>query len=72
MRGPEFPTVLIKASDRFSRTRIWNAVHPDGDVALMEREDDDARESLETLDAPSMSITLGLRGTPVAAPRRSR
>jgi hypothetical protein len=69
MRGPETPDVLLKASDRISRSMIWSVMHkheaPAGEAAGLE---EDAAVEERTLTP----VRLGLRGTPVAAPRRAR
>ena len=70
MRGPETPTVLLKASDRLSRSRIWDVVHHRyvQEPAVVGNEQGEERERF----GPPMSVRLGERGTPVPAPRRPR
>jgi hypothetical protein len=66
MQGPDTPDVLLKASDRISRSRIWNMVHRQ-ETAVVEN---DGGDDLE--EATPFTVRLGVRGTPVAAPRRAR
>ncbi len=75
MRGPETPTMLLKASDRMSRSRLWNVVH--GEPAPPSRlnarfgtfEPEPVAEQIVVHRGPTK---LGQRGTPVAMPRRAR
>ena len=69
MRGPETPTMLLKASDRVSRSRIWSAVHPAEVLAGGAEVDRTQPNQPPKRFSP---IKLGQRGTPVAAPRRAR
>lgn len=68
MPGAETPVVLLRASDRLSRSRIWSAVH--GHVP--QREETDAEAAADQAPKEPIVIRLGERGTPVAQPRRRR
>lgn len=69
MRGPETPVVLLRASDRMSRSRIWAAVHRR--PVMSEGVEQEPTEP-ETAVACVGPVRLGERGSPVPQPRRSR
>jgi hypothetical protein len=66
MQGPDTPDVLLKASERISRSRIWSVVHRQ-ELPVGNDGGDDVSE-----DSSPFTVRLGLRGTPVAMPRRAR